>query len=257
MRKLLLLLLLASPLCAQTAPAPYVPTCLTAAQQATIVSTSAADAPLLGIDLTDAKMRWADAYCQQLAVTKGALADIATLKTEMLALMPPPPPPPPPVTAPIVQNPSFETFNPLSIPGPGPYNHGPIPNWTGPGGSWQPANGPFTSLCNGPTVVFTNGTLTQDLGGPPVAGTYTLTVCTGLRADVAADASATWVISLLAGSTVLCTATGLNSAIPVGTMVKQTLACPMPATIPPGDLFISLGVSGTEAVFDNVALVKQ
>jgi len=157
-----------------------------------------------------------------------------------------------------VQNPSFETVNPLTISGSGSYNHGPIPGWTGTGGSWQPTIAAFSQLCDGKVVAFTGGTLTQDLGVAS-PGTYTLKVCTGLRADAseARDSLATWTITLSIG-TWRCSSNGLNSAIPVGTFVQQTLTCATPAVLPQGDLTVSIassgGAIGAEAVFDDVIL---
>jgi uncharacterized coiled-coil protein SlyX len=80
LRKLIPLLLLAPSLRAQT---PYVPTCLTAAQQAAIAANGAALATNVGIDLTDPLMRLADSQCTALATTVGALADISKLKTNV------------------------------------------------------------------------------------------------------------------------------------------------------------------------------
>ena len=156
-----------------------------------------------------------------------------------------------------IQNALFQSFNPLNQP-PGNWNEGPVPSWTSTGsmiGSWQPGTNAFNSLPNGPTVVYVyQGNIKQDLGVAVSSnGTYTLTALTGHRADNTQDDTSSWVISLYAGSTQLCTNSGPISAIPSGTFVQQSLACPI-ASAPAGDLIVQLSEAGTEAVFAGVSL---
>ena len=86
--RILALLALASPLAAQT---PYVPTCLTAAQQQNIVAGNSVVAPLLGIDLTDPEMRFADAQCSLNVMITGLLSNVQTLNQNVAALQALPP----------------------------------------------------------------------------------------------------------------------------------------------------------------------
>lgn len=80
--------LFASPLAAQT---PYVPTCLTAAQQTTVTSSAAALTPILGIDLTDLEMRFADGQCNLNTLVTGLLSNVQTLNQNVAALQALPP----------------------------------------------------------------------------------------------------------------------------------------------------------------------
>ncbi len=63
-----------------------------------------------------------------------------------------------------IQNFSFETTNPLTIPcGTGcAYNNGPIPGWTTTGGqqgTWQPSSAYFTSVPDGSLVAYSQHSL--------------------------------------------------------------------------------------------------
>jgi len=80
---LILLLLFASPLAAQT---PYVPTCLSTQAQSDIQGAGALLAPKFGVDLTDPFMRFSDQECTQAALTVSALANIQTLNQNVAAL---------------------------------------------------------------------------------------------------------------------------------------------------------------------------
>jgi hypothetical protein len=164
-----------------------------------------------------------------------------------------------------IPNPSFETFNPLTIPcaGPGPcaYNSGPIPGWTtvGPGGSWQPSSSYFNlPLSDGGNIVaYTNGgTISQTLTGVSVLAntTYTLSVFVGNRLDGFTN---TYSIALDAGSTVLCSFSGSSSTITAGTFADQTCSFPSGSVVPSGDLSIVLTGGGPQADFDNVRLTSS
>ena len=152
-----------------------------------------------------------------------------------------------------VQNPSFESAVTLdqSSPSAGTWGIGSIPNWTGSGtfGVWKPPASEFTSMCDGSQIAYANGvTLTQDLG-PVQAGTYSFSVCAGNRGD-GYNASATYTVSLLVGSTSLCSQSGSNSGIPSATFKAITQSCTV--TNQTGDLIVSLGCAGTQCDFDNV-----
>lgn len=166
-----------------------------------------------------------------------------------------------PLGAQTITNPSFETFNPLTSPNVtvGDYNVGPIPSWTtstGLAGSWQPTTTAFTAVPDGKTVIWLEGTLVQDLGVAPQAGTiYTLTASVGNRADNPKGVNSTWSLALYAGTKQLCVASGLNSTIPLGTFASQTLSCPVSAATT-GNLAVQLSTGGAETVFDNVSLTS-
>jgi hypothetical protein len=174
MRRLAILLLLASPLAAQT---PYVPTCLTAAQQATITSTAAADFPLIGLDLTDLKMQAADQRCQVTATGAGLLSDVATLKTEVSTIQ-------------------SQLTNLAGTPGPqGPAGPAGPQGASGPPGPAGPAGGslgaaivapsatsatmiPAPCYPTAPIVGHTvSGTTADFLVAIPAAGNYTFSAC--------------------------------------------------------------------------------
>jgi hypothetical protein len=163
-----------------------------------------------------------------------------------------------------IQNPSFETHNALtsSASNTGSWNAGPIPSWNCSGaffGSWQPAvPNAFSAIPDGSDVIFVSGSCTQNLGVTAVPNSiYTLTAFTGHRADSTADNSSTWIISLYAGTTQLCAASGPVSTVPVGAFLQQTLSCPVGASPPSGNLVVSLSDSGNEAVFDGISLVNN
>lgn len=155
-----------------------------------------------------------------------------------------------PAPAQTIQNPSFES-TPLA---PGAWNTGPITSWTAQGfnGLWSPTG--FNSIPDGKMVVWVQGSLSQDLGAAAQAGTYTLSASVGHRSDSPQDNGSSWVLSLYAGTTQLCSATGAIASIPVGTFALQSLPCVVPAPIPAGNLTVKLSVTGFEAVFDSVAL---
>lgn len=159
-----------------------------------------------------------------------------------------------------ITNASFETVDPLTLtqtaPGIGSWNNGPISGWTitgGNAGSWQPGPGAFTSVPDGKTVVFSNGaTISQTLNATlsPYT-TYTLSVDVGQRLEGLAS---NYTISLLAGNMLLNALSGSNSLIPLGTFQDEFFGFTTGATVPSGDLSISLFSAGAQTAFDNVRL---
>jgi hypothetical protein len=158
-----------------------------------------------------------------------------------------------------IQNASFETTNPLiaSCLGAGcAYNFGPIPGWTltGSGGSWQPSSVYLNlPLPDGNIVAYSNGgSISQTLGVSLLPdSTYTLSVFVGDRLD---NRTTSYSLSLLAGSTTLCTFGGMNAAITPGTFADETCSYQSGASMPSGDLSIVLKSGGTQIDFDNVSL---
>ena len=164
-----------------------------------------------------------------------------------------------------VQNASFESFNPLTIPCVGPgtcaYNLGPIPEWTtvGQAGSWQPSSSYFNLPLpdGGKIVAYSNGgTISQTLTGISVLAntTYTLSVFIGNRFDGYTN---TYSIALDAGSTVLCSFSGSSSTIAAGTFAQETCSFPSGSVVPSGDLSIVLTGGGPQADFDKVSLTTS
>lgn len=158
-----------------------------------------------------------------------------------------------------IQNFSFETTNPLNIScGAGcAYNNGPIPGWTGTGGSWQPSSAYFTSVPDGSLVAYSNGgSIYQTLSDSLVAFTnYTLTVAVGNRLDASTtNFATTYIIQLFAGSTLLNSITGSNTVIPLGTFLDVSFNYLAGATVPSGNMAIVLSSVGSQSDFDNVRL---
>lgn len=158
-----------------------------------------------------------------------------------------------------IQNASFETTNPLISPCAGTgcaYNGGPIPGWTltGNGGSFQPSSLYFNlPLPDGNIVAYSNGgSISQDLGVSLLAdATYTLSVFVGDRLD---NRTSNYSLSLLAGTTTLCTFSGSNASITPGTFADETCTFQSGTTLPSGDLSIVLTSAGTQTDFDDVSL---
>ena len=161
-----------------------------------------------------------------------------------------------------VQNASFETTNPLTIPcgGTCAYNFGPIPGWTtvGDAGSWQPSSSYFNlPLPDGNIVAYTNGgTISQTLTGISVLAntSYSLSVFIGNRLDGFTN---TYSIALDAGSTVLCSFSGSSATIAAGTFADQTCSFNSGSVVPSGDLSIVLTGGGPQADFDKVSLTSS
>jgi hypothetical protein len=120
-------------------------------------------------------------------------------------------------------------------------------------GLWQPDTSTcgYKTVPDGSTVWWSNGaTITQDLKQPALPLTiYTVTVYVGHRNCFP---TSTYTISLLAGSTVLCSWTGTNAAIPLGSFAAEVNACTTVA--PSGDLTVSLSSGGEEVDFDDVSI---
>ena len=165
-----------------------------------------------------------------------------------------------PTTLP-VQNPSFETHNPLTNSCNGPetcgFNNGPIPSWTSTGsaGSFQPSSYYFhLPLPDGVVLgASASGTLSQTLTGLSLQPntTYTLKVAIGHRLD---GLVTTYSISLQAGSTVLGTISGSSGTIAAGAFADEVLTYATGSTVTPGDLSIVLTSGGNQIDYDNVRL---
>ncbi len=151
------------------------------------------------------------------------------------------------LSAQTIQNPSFETFNQLTN---GTYNSGPIPNWTcsggGQSGSWQPGS-MFSNLPNGVTVAWlVSETCSQDVGQQP-AGSYSLSAYVAHRPD---GYVTTYTISLMSGTTTVCSQSGSNGTIPAGTWQQVSCSGNLSAA---GDLTIVLASGGNQVDFDAVS----
>lgn len=161
-----------------------------------------------------------------------------------------------------VINPSFETFNPLtvdcSVGSAGcAYNVSGVPGWTSTGitGSWQPGAVPsifLNFLPDGPTSVYSldNSSLTQTVAQTAVAGiTYTLKVEIGNRKDQPPGGYAQL---LIGGNTIAAT----GGPIAEGGWTTFTAMY----TALPGDagqaISIRLGSIARQGNFDNVRLTE-
>lgn len=150
-----------------------------------------------------------------------------------------------------VQNASFEQASPT-----GSWNVGAAPNWTVSGSAGLLAiPSLFSAIPDGTTVAWSNGgTISQNLGISATANTtYTLTVFVGRRTD---GLNNTYTISLNAMGSPICSQSGQNNTIPLGTFQVVTLPCPIGATPPAGSLSISLSSAGTQVEFDEVSLTS-
>ncbi len=124
-------------------------------------------------------------------------------------------------------------------------------------GQWPPSSGSFTSIPDGTQVAWANvnGSLTQILSTAlAVNTTYTLTVAVGVRNAYCSFAP---VVTLLAGSTVLGTASGAIPAL--GQWGTWTLVYDSGnSNAAAGQLLrISLGSTVTESSFDTVSLTAK
>jgi hypothetical protein len=122
----------------------------------------------------------------------------------------------------------------------------------GNGGLWQPDTSScgYKSIPDGITVAWSDGaTFSQDLGPIQSNTIYTVTVYVGHRN---CEPTNTYIISLLAGNTSLCSWTGSNSTIPVGTFVAEVNNCQ--TATPSGDLILQFSSAGTEVNFDDVSV---
>lgn len=194
--------LLCAPAKAQT---PYVPTCLTPAQVTTVTQSTAALAPILLFDETDAALRFADQQCINMKMATGLLADVAQAKTDIAALKAATP-----------------------VPGPtGPQGIQGLPGPTGPAGASSPA------------APISDTLLASCIGAAcPWALTPTLTELFGTRRIFSMDnvhsvrTCVNNVVGAGAGSTYSLETVSYNSA---GAEVVTTLAGPLDisiATIP-------------------------
>lgn len=167
----------------------------------------------------------------------------------------------------VVQNNSFETYNPLSTSNNCPdgslskWNYGPVPAWTtggsGLSGTLIPGHCVYVSIPNGAAIFYTDGpSLTQDLGtGPAVGVTYTVTAYVGHRLN--GNIAQSSMVSLLVGSTVGCSSSVLLASIPPGAFQAVSCSYTTPAVAPVGNLKISLSTVGTQSNFDNVSLTSN
>jgi hapalindole biogenesis HpiC1 cyclase-like protein len=131
----------------------------------------------------------------------------------------------------------------------GVWGYSPITDWvtSGPIGLWQPdTTGCGFASQAGNTLAWMNSgsTLSQDLGVGAASGlTYTLTVPIGLRGCFY---PVNYTISLSVGTTPLCSQSGSNGTLTVGTLTPQTVTCQMPTPAPSGDLIVSISVPGNQ-----------
>ena len=142
------------------------------------------------------------------------------------------------------------------------YNEATIPGWTSnPGfvtGSFEPNASYFSSVPapDDGIIAYTNGgTLSQELVPLAPDTTYTLSVDVGDRLD---GTSGDYTISLVDGSTVLCSYSGDSDTIAPGTFADETCSFSTGATVPSGDLTILLsgdGDAATQADFADVTVV--
>jgi hypothetical protein len=149
-----------------------------------------------------------------------------------------------------IQNPNFAASPSVPNTGSGGvWGVAPISGWTtsGPVGLWQPdTTGCGFASQAGNTLAWMNSgsALSQDLGVGAASGlTYTLTVPIGLRGCFY---PVNYTISLSVGATPLCSQSGSNGTLTVGTLTPQTITCQMPTPAPSGDLIVSISVSGNQ-----------
>jgi hypothetical protein len=165
-----------------------------------------------------------------------------------------------------ITNPGFETVGPgvlaNSNPSFGSWGYV-IPGWTGEATPPPVAAGVFRPIASisvppeGLNVAFANGpTIGQVLTGTTLAPltNYVLTVEVGQRFD---QASSNYLVELLAGTTLLASASGGTSG--PGTWLEASLIYSSPSTPPTGDLAIHLSKTGGfvavhQVLFDEVAL---
>ena len=155
-----------------------------------------------------------------------------------------------------VNNPSFETFNPLNATGSpdlhGSWNNGPIPDWTisGSGGSFQPTYLTFNAFPDGPISAWSNGgTIYQTVTPTAIAGdTYTLFVDIGTRLDAPGVGYADLMIN---GIPHLATALGTAVAGQWTTWEATYTATSADAG---GLIRIDLNSPGIQGNYDNVVL---
>jgi hypothetical protein len=157
-----------------------------------------------------------------------------------------------------IQNASFENYNAFTVTNCGTgcgYNLGPIPDWTGTGGSWQPGSAQFNfPLPDGNVLAYTNGgSISQDLGISLLPNSvYTLSVFVGDRLD--GYSTGPYSIALDAGGTTLASLSGSGSDITSGTFADEILIFSTGQNVVSGDLSIVLASGGVQADFDDVSL---
>jgi hypothetical protein len=154
-----------------------------------------------------------------------------------------------------VLNPSFGTFDALTVTGCGPgcaYNFSGVPDWTNvsTAGSWQPGSGSayFSApLPDGNTLAFvSDGSLSQDLGALLPDMTYNLTVEVGDRLD---GQSGNFTIALYEGGTLECSNSGSSSEITAGTFAAESCSFTT-GSDPVGDLIVVLSNNNTNQQAD-------
>jgi len=157
-----------------------------------------------------------------------------------------------------VQNPSFETHNAWTHTcGTNcETNSGPIPSWSGNGGSAEYNSTYFNlPLPNGIIIATlpTGGTISQTLTGISLqpSSSYYLTVYVG---RILTGSLTSYSVSLQAGSTVLATANGTTSTIGPGHFFRQSLLYNTGSVVPSGDLSIVISCVGPVGDFDEVQL---
>lgn len=159
-----------------------------------------------------------------------------------------------------VNNPSFETANPLTtgcVQAGCFFNQSGVPSWTfnGGGGSFQPGLPVnayyFNNLPDGTLIAYTNGgTISQTVGVTAQAGqTYSLVVALGRRAD---GFSSPMSIELLFGNAVV--ATGIGTLPTGGNWSDFTATYAAQASDAGQSITIRLAATTEQGLFDNVRL---
>jgi hypothetical protein len=153
-----------------------------------------------------------------------------------------------------IQNPSFEVGGGAAL-NPSGWNYGPVPNWkfTGPG----PSGLVFDSQApDGTTAVWSNGgSFSQDLGNAPLPNTtYTMQLFVANRYPM--PPTPRYTLTLLAGTTQLCTTSAANPTVPDFIFQAATLVCKTPSSVPAGNLIISFGSDSSQLWFDKVTLTS-
>jgi hypothetical protein len=163
-------------------------------------------------------------------------------------------------SVPIV-NGSFELAPPTA-----PYDYitplNPLPGWTcttlGYKGRLVPTASQIAAVPDGKVVLWLQsmGACIQDLGAAPAVNKlYTLTFNVGSQSNF--PIPTVYSANLLIGTTPItgCSAGGSPIKTP-GILVQQSLACTTGATIPTGNLVVSLSSGANQTIFDNITLTS-
>ena len=160
-----------------------------------------------------------------------------------------------------INNPSFETFNPLTATC-GPdchFNFGPSPGWQG-GGTFQPDSQFFSSIPDGTKVAFTNGgTISQMLTSTVLPDTlYTMTVFVGNRLDLFNGTFNLALDTIQNGiTTPLCSVSGNALNFTPGTFQSESCTFQSGSVVPGGDLYLSFSSGTGQLNVDDVSLTTS